>query len=78
MRKVKFKKWIPAKYINNLLGNEKGSNCWENDYLHDGVFHEWGSAYEESNTGFGNYTIAIVEQEDGTIVEVLPSNIKFI
>jgi len=84
MRKVKFKKWIPAEWevINHeVLGKikelKKGTNCWEDDYLHDGVFHQWGAAYEEFETGPGNYTVAIIEQPDGTITEVLPSNLKF-
>lgn len=47
-------------------------------FNYDGVFHQWGINYEEFDTGPGNYTIAIVELADGTVVEVLPSRVKFL
>lgn len=80
MKKVKYKKWIPLVYIGDgafkrILEN---TNCWESDYFNDGLFHQWANSYEEFESGPGNYTIALVEIEDGTIVEVLPCNIKFI
>jgi hypothetical protein len=78
MRKVIFKKWIPARYEAGKSKPVDGTNCWEENFLNVGVFHQWANAYEESSEGFGNYTVALVEVPDGTIVEVLPSNIKFI
>lgn len=80
MRKVKYKKWIPLIYTEDgafkrILEN---TNCWESDYFNDGLFHQWANSYEEFESGPGNYTIALVEIEDGTIIEVLPCNIKFI
>lgn len=58
--------------------NIPGTNCWEKCFPNEGLFHQWGNAYEEGNENFGNYTVALVEIEDGTIVEVLPGNIKFV
>ena len=81
MKKVKYKKWIPSEYTEwiecsrTLIPN---TGCWESDYFNDGLFHQWANSYEEFKSGPGNYTIALVEIEDGTIVEVLPCNIKFI
>ncbi len=43
-----------------------------------GLFHEWGVNYEEFESGPGNYSIAIVEYEDGTIESVPVEQIKFI
>ena len=40
-------------------------------------FHVFGSAYEEFENGPGNYTTAIIELEDGTVVEALPTEIQF-
>jgi len=81
MRKVLFKKWIPR--VSNGLEYPheswvKGTNCWEPDFTHDGIFHQWANAYEESSEGFGNYTVALIELPDGTIIKVLPSNLKFV
>lgn len=42
-----------------------------------GIFHTWGSNYEEFESGPGNYTVAIVELEDGRVVEVLPKDLIF-
>jgi len=82
MRKVNFKKWIPAEYVQDatkLLGKKQldNTNCWEKDFLHEGLFHQWGNAYEESTAGFGNYTVALIEMPDGTIESVLPDNVRF-
>lgn len=83
MKKVLFKKWIDAKYP-PYSGKQfahkdrlEGTGCWS-DFIHEGVFHQWSSAYEEGENGFGNYTVALVEVANGTIESVLPSVIKFI
>lgn len=82
MKKIKFKKWIPPKKEQCI--NEgyytyvKGTNCFEEDYVHEGIFHTWGLSYEEFNDGIGSFTVGIVEQANGEIIEVLPQNIKFI
>ena len=85
MRTVKIKKWIPAireQIANGILGKEwgtkKGTNCWEDEFTHVGVFHQWANEYEEFENGAVNYTVALVELPDGTIEEVLPQNLKFI
>ena len=80
LRKVSFKKWIPAYYEDTPLGKRirQGTGCWEKEFTGQGIFHQWASAYEEFETGAGNYTVALVELPDGTINEVLPSNIKFL
>ena len=44
----------------------------------EGIFQQWGSAYEEFETGPGNYTIAIVELPDGKVVTPEPKDIQFI
>lgn len=84
MRKVLFKKWIPiiTEIIEGIFGKEsarvKGTGCWEDDFTQEGIFHQWAASYEEFETGPGNYTVALVELPDGTISEVLPSNLKFV
>jgi len=76
MRRVKFKKFIKAVIVDHIC--KKGTNCWEKDFTHKGKFHEWGEDYEEFESCAGNYSIALVELEDGTIEKVLPENVKFI
>lgn len=81
MRKVSFKEWIPTEWItkenSNISTQVKGTGCWSNEYTGTGLFHQWANACEEYSNGAGNYTVALVELEDGIIKEVLPSNIKF-
>lgn len=48
------------------------------DFTNEGLFHQWGCSYEEFESGAGNFTVAIVELTDGTIEQVLPSNLKFV
>lgn len=81
MRKVKFNKWIPYEYTAMEGGSKtsvKGTGCWQTEFENEGLFHKWGNAYEEFESGAGNYSIAIVEMADGTIQSVLPSNLKFV
>lgn len=81
MRKVSFKEWIPTEWIQkdgrNISEQVKGTGCWSKDYTGTGLFHQWANACEEYSNGAGNYTVALVELEDGTIKEVLPFHVKF-
>lgn len=38
-----------------------------------GWFHTWGCNYQEFEAGAGNFTVAIIEREDGTI-EMTPAD----
>jgi hypothetical protein len=86
MRKVKFKKWIKAvfpEWANSVNCQTThppiaGTNCFETDFINDGIFHQWGLETTESNYELINRTVAIIEQPDGTIENVLPENIKFL
>lgn len=43
-----------------------------------GLFHQWGEEAEHDNiNGFGNFTIGIVEDENGQIHTVNPNHIQF-
>jgi len=43
-----------------------------------GVFHTWGSTFEEFDNGAVQCTVAVVEMPDGSIVTPDPVNIKFL
>lgn len=43
-----------------------------------GKFHSWGCNYEEFEGGPGNYSMAIVEMPDGSILTISPTDIKFL
>ena len=43
-----------------------------------GKFHQWGSNYEEYENGAGNYSVAIVELPDGTVVMPVADDICFL
>ena len=84
MRKVMFRRWIEAvkEEVNTkwvvYTKTKAGTGCWEPYFTRYGKFHQWASAYDEFESGAGNYTVALVETADGTIQSVLPFNIKFI
>lgn len=72
MRKVKI-------FENKRINNEKGGYLrHEKVEKGTGLFHQWGIDYEEFETGPGNYTVATVEMEDGTIDVFQPCMIQFI
>ena len=80
-RKVLFKKWIPLQYAENAEGRKipvSGTGRIEREFNNTGTFHQFGMAMEEDESGFTNYTIAIIEDESGNLHKVLPSNMKFI
>lgn len=64
MRKVVYRRLIPEKYTGSF-------RVFEEKMTHMGYFHQW--VYSDE-TG----TLAIVENEEGLIEEVLYSNLKFI
>ena len=80
MRKVLIKKWNTEErlYEEGKYRTKPGTRCWEEGHTHEGLFHQWGSKYEEFENGPGNYTVAIVEFPDGTVEEVLIINLKFV
>ena len=41
-------------------------------------FHQWGVETVEAETGFGNFTVAVVEYPDGRVDTFIPSNILFL
>jgi len=81
LRKVLFKKWIPIEWGKSDNWNKprvEGTGCWENEFINEGLFHQWGNGYEEFESGPGNYSVALVELPNGEMIEVLPTNLKFI
>lgn len=48
------------------------------EYTNSGLFHEWGNQLVETNEQVTNYTVGIVEIDDGSIVLIAPELIKFI
>lgn len=43
-----------------------------------GWFHGWGTDYEEFEGGPGNYSVGIIELENGQVVRALPETITFL
>jgi hypothetical protein len=79
-RKVMFKRWIPRQYYDTPMGKEvvSGTGCFDDKFKNEGKFHQWGLDFEEFESGPGNYTIAIIENEAGIIEKILPHNVQFI
>lgn len=55
---------------------------WSNESKHfekfeNGIFHQWGSNYEEFESGAGNYSVAIVELPDGKVIMPCADSIQF-
>jgi hypothetical protein len=50
----------------------------EKEFKNVGTFHLWAYSLVETEKGKVNFTVALVENEEGFIEEILPSQIKFI
>ena len=69
---VNTKKWISST-------ESPSGKSFNQDVKFKGLFHEWGNeAVENSGDGFGNFTIAIVEDESGQVHTVNPNHVKFL
>lgn len=44
----------------------------------NGFFHQWGSDFEEFEHGPANYSVAIIELDDGSIVMTPPDKVIFL
>lgn len=67
-RKVQVFKWVRKE--------GKSFSDKEKDYI--GKFHEWGMDYEEFETGPGNFSVGIIEKENGEIELVFAELIQFL
>lgn len=43
-----------------------------------GLFHQWGSGFEEFESGPANYTVAIIELDNGSVVTTSPDKVIFL
>ncbi|MFC0183329.1 hypothetical protein SAMN04515674_105293 [Pseudarcicella hirudinis] len=66
MRDVLFKK---------LIAPGKG---YEEEFINEGCFHAWGSCFEDDGLTLVQYSIAIIEDKQGFVHEIKPSNVKFV
>ena len=57
------------------------ATIWENreQVPVEGLFHQWGQQYEDGgDAGIGNYTTAIIELDNGRVVEAMPDTVVFL
>lgn len=50
---------------------------WGSHFAHEGIFLGWGVDFEACKDGVGNFTVALVRLEDGTIEKVPTEQLKF-
>ncbi len=56
------------------------AEVWKNRkiILVEGLFHQWASDFMEFETGLGNYTVALIELDDGRIVKGVADTVVFL
>ena len=57
--------------------NENGVSYYGTHEVGIGVFHCWGTNYEECQENFGNFTTAIIEKPGGEILNYPAEMIRF-
>ena len=56
----------------------EGKSHYKKEYIGKALFHQFGTDYEEFETGPGNFSTAIIELPDGSVKNIEVSLIKFI
>jgi len=64
MRKVLYSKYIPYQGYEKEMKNE-------------GVFHQFSIGHEELDNGIAQYPVGIIEEADGTVIEISLCRFKF-
>lgn len=79
MRKIRYSEYVKKTRSNvNTKGGYQSPTYMELEDKGEAVFHQWGSDYEEFDTGAGNYSTAIIELPDGEVKNIPADHIKFI
>lgn len=74
MRRVVYKYYVsPQKGQDGKLKDGTGAFIFGT-----GLFHQWGVGYEEFESGAGNFSVAIVEKENGEVIKVEVEHIMFL
>lgn len=64
-----------------VFKNERDKkNIQKTNVVPDGeaTFLVWGVEYVEFESGPGNYSVAIIKRDDGSVETVIPEHIKFL
>lgn len=77
MRAVKFKRWIGVEFDPTEEGNIKKGTGSMSESL-SGKFLQWGFAVAFEGNTTASYSIAIVEDENGAVHQVMPENLVFV
>jgi hypothetical protein len=84
-RRVKYykKEWVPSTYHDGTTSKIKVMGHYENKLAGEAFFHCWGCGYDELDNGndgscAGNYTVAILELDDGKVIDVVPDCVQFL
>ena len=74
------KKKRKVKYFNNLSKYDENNNYIgiKKELRGSGIFHEFGCNYEEFDSGAGNFSTAIIELSDGTVINHPVELIEFV
>ncbi|MGL6008420.1 MAG: hypothetical protein ACRC1D_03110 [Culicoidibacterales bacterium] len=77
MRQVEYKKFIPIQKDENQR-KVQGTGVYEDGFTGRAKFHGFGIEFIEFETGPGNFSVAILELEDGSVTTTEPKYIRFI
>lgn len=88
MRRVKFKSLNPRHWVDadgNKFDKQNAENnltmkqaAYDADFVREGLFHCWGSDFEEGENTVASVTMAIIETPNGQVEVVYPNRVKFL
>jgi hypothetical protein len=72
--RILYKEYIPLKMENGRQVD--GTMTYAPEYTNKGILLHWGVTCVEDDNGNRHYSVAIVQKENGEIIEVAPDKIK--
>jgi hypothetical protein len=72
--RILYKEYIPLKMENGRQVD--GTMKYAPEYSNKGILLHWGVTCVEDDKGNMRYTVAIVQKENGEIIELMPESIK--
>ena len=77
-KRIIFKKYTRPEWHPTTHKKVQGTGCYSENFTERGYFLHWGITFEELSQGIAQYTVAIIMDLEGNVLESDLDAIKFV